>query len=163
MLQPNGYKGWDQLRLLDSGFAQLCRADPTVLDLHPQGATPTYAAPEVLRSLQQQYEGADANPDQAASFFLHLFHPVPYKRIAAVDHARTASTDLQQQQQAISSCGQGLLSQTKGVEKTQELQQQRQAISSCGQKPIESHKEGQVEKEDLLTEVSGSSRREAAR
>ncbi|DBB00900.1 TPA: hypothetical protein ACH3X1_000817 [Trebouxia sp. C0004] len=59
MLQPNGYKGWDQLRLLDSGFAQLCRADPTVLDLHPQGATPTYAAPEVLRSLQQQYEGAE--------------------------------------------------------------------------------------------------------
>jgi len=34
-------------------------ADPTVLDLHPQGATPAYAAPEVLRSLQQQYEGAE--------------------------------------------------------------------------------------------------------
>ena len=33
-------------------------ADLTVLDLHPQGATPAYAAPEVLRSLQQQYEGA---------------------------------------------------------------------------------------------------------
>ncbi len=34
-------------------------ADPIVQDLHPQGATPTYAAPEVLRSLQQQYEGVD--------------------------------------------------------------------------------------------------------
>ncbi len=26
MLQQTGYKAWDQLRLLDFGFAQLCRA-----------------------------------------------------------------------------------------------------------------------------------------
>ena len=35
-----------------------------------------------------------ANPHQAASFFLHLFHPVPHKRIAAVDHAWTTSTTI---------------------------------------------------------------------
>lgn len=36
-------------------------ADPDVQDLSPQGATPAYAAPEVLRCLQIQLEGtADA-------------------------------------------------------------------------------------------------------
>ncbi len=35
-----------------------------------------------------------ANPDQAASFFLHLLHPVPHKRIAAVDDAWTTSTTI---------------------------------------------------------------------
>ncbi len=30
-----------------------------VSDVRPEGATPAYAPPEVLRSLQQQYEGAE--------------------------------------------------------------------------------------------------------
>ncbi|DBB00899.1 TPA: hypothetical protein ACH3X1_000816 [Trebouxia sp. C0004] len=47
---------------------------------------------EVQHPLLDKLWLCSANPDQAASFFLHLFHPVPYKRIAAVDHARTAST-----------------------------------------------------------------------
>jgi len=33
-------------------------ADVTVLDVNPQGATPAYAAPELLRSLQLQCQGA---------------------------------------------------------------------------------------------------------
>ncbi len=33
-------------------------SDPSVLDVIPQGATAAYAAPEVLRSLQLQFEGA---------------------------------------------------------------------------------------------------------
>lgn len=38
-------------------------ADPKVLDVKPQGATPAFAAHEVLCSLQMQHEGAaDAEP-----------------------------------------------------------------------------------------------------
>ena len=106
MLRNDGYKAWDQLRLLDFGFAQLCgagkhalclalvsispgeispvspasstnhsvrrivqampsallaclSADPMVPDVRPEGATPAYAPPEVLRSLQQQYVVAE--------------------------------------------------------------------------------------------------------
>ncbi len=33
-------------------------ADVTVLDVNPQGATPAYAAPELLRSLQLHCQGA---------------------------------------------------------------------------------------------------------
>ena len=33
-------------------------ADPPVMNVAPQGATPVYASPEVLRSLQLQHEGA---------------------------------------------------------------------------------------------------------
>ena len=33
-------------------------ADPLVRDIAPQGATPVYAAPEVLKSLQLQFEAA---------------------------------------------------------------------------------------------------------
>jgi len=47
---------------------------------------------EVQHPLLDKVRLCSANPDQAASFFLHLFHPVPHKRIAAVDHAWTAST-----------------------------------------------------------------------
>ncbi len=108
MLRKEGYTAWDQLRLLDFGFAQCCSkgefscthgwslmtmmsesilphamfsardctklkshhlcqahskilflsADLTVLDVNPHGATPAYAAPELLRSLQLQCQGA---------------------------------------------------------------------------------------------------------
>ena len=37
-------------------------ADPGALDVLPQGATAPYAAPELLRSLQLQFEGADESP-----------------------------------------------------------------------------------------------------
>jgi len=47
---------------------------------------------EVQHPLLDKVRHCSANSDQAASFFLHLFHPVPHKRIAAVDHAWTAST-----------------------------------------------------------------------
>ena len=47
---------------------------------------------EVQHKLLDKVRLCSANPDQAASFFLHSFHPVPHKRIAAVDHAWTAST-----------------------------------------------------------------------
>ena len=46
----------------------------------------------VQHPLLDKVRQCSANPDQAASFFLQLFHPIPYKRIAAVDHAWTAST-----------------------------------------------------------------------
>ncbi|KAL0045200.1 hypothetical protein WJX82_000449 [Trebouxia sp. C0006] len=177
MLRKEGYSAWDQLRLLDFGFAHHCNKDVTVLDVNPQGATPAYAAPELLRSLQlhceefdvtepgllingpsadwwavgivlfelltgelpfpgkaaakapeyinslckeqwEDYEGVlqahqswvqacevafqtgsevqhplldrvrqcSTAPDQAASFFLQLFHPVPHERVKAIDH-----------------------------------------------------------------------------
>ncbi len=47
---------------------------------------------EVRHPLLDKVRLCSANPDQAASFFLHLFHPAPHKRIAAVNHAWTAST-----------------------------------------------------------------------
>ena len=47
---------------------------------------------EVQHPLLDKVWLCSANSDRAASFFLHLFHPVPHKRIAAVDHAWTAST-----------------------------------------------------------------------
>ncbi len=61
--------------------------------------------------------------------------------------------DLQQQQQAISSCGQGLLSQMKGIVEMQDLQQQQQqeAVSSHGQGLL-SQKKGIVKRDELLTD-----------
>jgi len=50
------------------------------------------AGSEVQHPLLDKVRLCSANPEQAASFFLHLLHPVPHKRIAAVDHAWTAST-----------------------------------------------------------------------
>ena len=59
--------------------------------------------------------------------------------------------DLQQQQQSVSSYGQGALSQTKGLVETQDLQQQQQAICSCRQGLL-SQKKGLFEKQELLTD-----------
>ena len=49
---------------------------------------------EVQHPLLDKVRLCSVNPDQAASFLLHLFHPVPHKRIAAVDHAWTTSTTI---------------------------------------------------------------------
>ncbi len=46
---------------MPSGLLICLSADPRVQDLHPQGATPAFAAPEVLRFLQKQHEGAELN------------------------------------------------------------------------------------------------------
>ncbi|DBB12311.1 TPA: Ribosomal protein S6 kinase alpha-4, variant 2 [Trebouxia sp. C0006] len=49
-----GHHVWDQLRLIDFGFSQMCTKGTTALDVWPQGTTTAYAAPEVLYSLQLQ-------------------------------------------------------------------------------------------------------------
>ncbi|KAL0051930.1 hypothetical protein WJX82_004696 [Trebouxia sp. C0006] len=48
---------WDHIRLIDFGFAQTCKSDPTVTDILPVGATLYFGSPEQLRSLQLQLEG----------------------------------------------------------------------------------------------------------
>ena len=46
---------------MPSGLLVCLSTDPRVQDLHPQGATPAFAAPDVLRFLQKQHEGAELN------------------------------------------------------------------------------------------------------
>ena len=85
MLRTDSCQPWDNLRLLDFGFSQKCTpgefqlstfdvvsavssggvvtlthddADPLAKDVAPQGTTPAYAAPEVLRSIQLHQETA---------------------------------------------------------------------------------------------------------
>jgi regulator of PEP synthase PpsR (kinase-PPPase family) len=46
----------------------------------------------VKHPLLDKVRQCSTNPDQAASFFLHIFNRVYFKRIAAVDHPWIAST-----------------------------------------------------------------------
>ncbi|DBA99277.1 TPA: Serine/threonine-protein kinase Nek10 [Trebouxia sp. C0006] len=68
MLQDDRSNGWDVLRLIDFGFAQVFNEDMLYIgvrtrDVKPTGATTPYAAPELLRSLQRQWEGAEDNDE----------------------------------------------------------------------------------------------------
>ncbi len=47
---------------------------------------------EVQHPLLDRVGQCSAAPDQAASFFLQLLHPVPHERVKAIDHAWCAST-----------------------------------------------------------------------
>jgi len=47
---------------------------------------------EVQHPLLDRVRQCSAAPDQAASFFLQLFHPVPHERVKAIDHAWCGST-----------------------------------------------------------------------
>ena len=47
---------------------------------------------EVQHPLLDRVRQCSAAPDQAASFFLQLFHPVPHERVKAIDHTWCAST-----------------------------------------------------------------------
>jgi len=47
---------------------------------------------EVQHPLLDRVRQCSAAPDQAASFFLQLFHPVPHERVKVTDHAWFAST-----------------------------------------------------------------------
>ena len=47
---------------------------------------------EVQHPLLDRVRHCSAAPDQAASFFLQLFHPVPHERVKALDHPWCAST-----------------------------------------------------------------------
>jgi len=47
---------------------------------------------EVQHPLLDRVRHCSAAPDQAASFFLQLFHPVPHERVKAIDHPWCAST-----------------------------------------------------------------------
>ncbi|KAL0039834.1 hypothetical protein WJX77_009379 [Trebouxia sp. C0004] len=47
---------------------------------------------EVQHTLLDRIRQCSAAPDQAASFFLQLFHPVPHERVKAIGHAWCAST-----------------------------------------------------------------------
>ncbi len=47
---------------------------------------------EVQHPLLDRVRQCSTAPDQAASFFLQLFHPVPHERVKAIDHTWCAST-----------------------------------------------------------------------
>ncbi|DBA76042.1 TPA: hypothetical protein ACH3X2_008879 [Trebouxia sp. C0005] len=62
MLQDDRSNGWDVLRLIDFGFAQKLNkgklfVDIRTKDVKPAGATTPYASPELLYSIQRQWEG----------------------------------------------------------------------------------------------------------